>query len=154
MCVMETLWVWVCMCVCVCVFYWHDWGGLLAVPRLRYSPASGRGRGAQILHYGLIHHPRDSLAMLSVLLLLLPPSNLTSLLTAAQVPQHLPHRFHLISLPEHTFPSVLLSLPSTGLIPLSLWLLFHSKRREGKCYLPLLNLHLIPLLQFFLINSL
>jgi len=30
-----------------------------------YSPASGRGRGAKILHYGLIHHLWDSLAPIS-----------------------------------------------------------------------------------------
>lgn len=31
-----------------------------------YSPASGEGSGAQILHYGLIHHLWDSLAALSI----------------------------------------------------------------------------------------
>lgn len=46
-----------------------------------YSPARGRGRGAQILHYGLIHHPWDSLAPLSVSLLFPPPLPLSLLST-------------------------------------------------------------------------
>lgn len=69
--------VYVCVYVCVCVLL----GMIERVSRqcqgCGYSPARGRGRGAQILHYGLIHHPWDSLAPLSVPLLLpLPPSNL------------------------------------------------------------------------------
>lgn len=55
-----------------------------------YSPASGRGRRPQILHYGLIHHHWDSLALLpgphSS-----PPCTLTSILTAAQVNRSKPH---------------------------------------------------------------
>lgn len=66
-----------------------------------YSPASGEGSGAQILHYGLIHHLWDSLAPLSIPVAPTPPSpsNLIphSFLQMHQSFAHLPHYCLLIS---------------------------------------------------------
>ncbi len=114
------------LCICVCVYVLLGMTEWVSRPcqGCGFSPA--RGRGAQILHYGLIHHPWDSLAPLSFPLSLLPPpSNLvprSSLLTAAQVPRSaspLPLSPHL--LPQCT--SVLVTPLSCGQVLLPALLL-------------------------------
>lgn len=69
------------LCVCTCFLGMIKW--VLQLCQSGGSTlSSSRGRGAKMLHYGLMHHLWDSLAQLSG-----PysssPSNLASLLTAA-----------------------------------------------------------------------
>lgn len=149
----------VCVCgssklLCVCVLFgmiervWRPCQGC------GYSPARGRGRGAQILHYGLIHHPRDSLAPLSALPPSPPisPSNLSPLYLQLHksLAQHLLYLFHLISLPQCTVPlRLLLFFPPARYFPRALLLACLAPVFPPlSLYLPFLSFTLYPLSLF------
>lgn len=122
MCVYLYVYVSVCVlfiqtfCVCVCVLLGMiEWVWQLC-QGCGYSPARGRGRGAQILHYGLIHHPWDSLALLTnppplsihlPLTLLLSTYSCTGLSSCISSPP-----FTSALSPQCTFPGLFFSLVS------------------------------------------